>query len=119
MSEPRDAGVFLEDMLTAAEKITTYAQGITICSEITKNGEKTEAILYNLLILSEAAKGVPENTRRIYPDIPWRSITGMRDKIIHQYWGINQIQIFRTVTEEIPPLIPIIKAILANLDNQD
>jgi uncharacterized protein with HEPN domain len=118
MSEPRDAGVFLEDMLTAAEKITTYAQGLT-SSDITKNGEKTEAILYNLLILGEAAKGVPENIRSTYPDIPWRSITGMRDKIIHQYWGINQIQIFKTVTEEIPPLITTIKTILAELDNQE
>ncbi|MDD1727464.1 MAG: DUF86 domain-containing protein [Methanospirillum sp.] len=118
MPEPRDIGVFLQDMLTAAEKITTYAQGLT-SSDISIHEERNEAILYNLLILGEAAKGVPDNIRDRYPEVPWRFITGMRDKIIHQYWGINQIQIYKTVTEEVPPLISILKMILAELDNPE
>ncbi|MDD1728561.1 MAG: DUF86 domain-containing protein [Methanospirillum sp.] len=117
MSEPRDGLVFLEDMLIAAEKIITYTQGLT-SSDISINEEKTEAILYNLLVLGEAAKGIPENIRVRYQEIPWRFITGMRDKIIHQYWGINQIQIYKTVTEEIPQLISILKPILADVDNK-
>ena len=80
---------------------------------------KKEAILYNLLILGEAAKGIPEDFRHKYPEIPWREITGMRDKIIHQYWGINQLLIWKTITEEIPPLIIVIKSILAKLDKEE
>jgi len=118
MFKPRDAGVFLEDMLASAEKIVAYSQGLQ-SSGISKNEERTEAILYNLLILGEAAKGVPEEIRNSYHEIPWRSITGMRDKIIHQYWGINQILIWKTITEEIPPLINTLKNILARLDQND
>jgi uncharacterized protein with HEPN domain len=118
MFKPRDAGVFLEDMLASTEKIVAYSQGLQ-SSGISKNEERTEAILYNLLILGEAAKGVPEEIRNSYPEIPWRSITGMRDKIIHQYWGINQILIWKTITEEIPPLINTLKDILAKLDQKE
>lgn len=117
MSEFRDVEVFLEDMLTSAEKITFYAHSLS-SSDIIKNDEKTDAILYNLLIIGEAAKGIPIEIRKEYPEIPWRSITGMRDKIIHQYWGINQIQIWKTITEEIPQLIITIKSILAKMENQ-
>lgn len=118
MSETRDIGVYLDDMLTAAEKITNYGKDLS-CLDFIQKEEKTEAILYNLLILGEAAKGIPEDFRNKYPEIPWREITGMRDKIIHQYWGINQLLVWKTITEEIPPLIIGIKSILAKLDKEE
>lgn len=116
MSEKRDSGVFLEDMLTTAEKIVSYTEGISP-DTIYTHQETVEAILYNLLVLGEAAKGVPLEIRDAYPEIPWRSMTGMRDKIIHQYWGVNQILVWKAVTEEIPPLIPVLQAILERLDS--
>jgi len=118
MSETRDIGVYLDDMLAAAEKITNYGKGLSDL-DIVQKEEKTEAILYNLLILGEAAKGIPEDFRNNYPEIPWREITGMRDKIIHQYWGINQLLIWKTITEEIPPLIVVLKSILARVDKEE
>jgi len=115
MSENRDPAVFIEDMLKATEKIIAYAKGITP-EELFGHQETVDAILYNLLILGKAAKGVPEEIRATNPEIPWRSITGMRDKIIHQYWGVNQILVWKAVTEEIPPLISLLKGILDTLD---
>lgn len=116
MSEKRDPLIFLEDMLTSAEKIVSYSHCIT-SEGVFEHQETVDAILYNLLVFGEAAKRVPEEIRSANPDIPWRSITGMRDKIIHQYWVINQMLICKAVTEEIPPLISIIRRIIERMDS--
>ena len=116
MSEIRDPLVFLEDMLTSAEKIASYAQGTTP-DELFKHQAIVDAIPYNLLVLGEAAKGVPQEIRTANPEISWRSITGMRDKIIHQYWGISQMLVWKAIVDEIPPLITSLKRIIETIDS--
>ena len=95
MSEKRDLRVFLTDILNVTEKIIRYNQEKDKDAE--SDSEKDlEAILYNLLLLGEAARSIPEEFRSEHPEVPWKRMVGMRDKLIHQYWGMQQITIWNT-----------------------
>lgn len=69
--------------------------------------------------LGEAAKQVPENVRRLAPDVPWKRMAGMRDKLIHQYFGVDLAIVWTVVKEELPPLRPRIQKLLRDLDSQE
>ena len=63
-------------------------------------------------VLGEATKKIPEEFRKKHPKVPWKKMAGMRDKLIHDYWGIEVQRIWETATEDIPLLKKQIKDIL-------
>jgi uncharacterized protein with HEPN domain len=66
-------------------------------------------------VIGEAAKHVSALTRRDHPTIPWRDLAGVRDKLIHQYFGINFAIVWKIVREELPPLLPQLDEILKTM----
>lgn len=68
-----------------------------------------------LTIIGEAAKNVSPQMRRKYPEIPWKATAGMRDKIIHHYFGVDYEAVFETVRHDLPVLKQGIGAILAEI----
>ncbi len=62
------------------------------------------AVVRGLEIIGEAVKKVPKELRESYPDIPWKRIAGMRDKLIHEYFGVDIEVVWKTVREDIPYL---------------
>ncbi len=109
---PRDYKVYLEDILISVEKITRFVKGISYESFIT-NEMLLDAVLFNLEVLGEAAKHIPEEIRKRYPTIEWRSISGLRNIIVHQYFRLNLRIIWDTVQNELPTLRRSIADILA------
>ncbi len=63
-----------------------------------------DAVVRNLEVLGEAARHIPYNLRKKFPDIPWREISGMRNKLIHEYFGIDIEILQKTVYESLPKL---------------
>src|SRR3989304_9161226 len=85
---PRDYKVYLDDILEAPTKSRDYTKGLTL--EGLKGDAKTlDAVVRNLEIIGEAAKKVPEEIRRGCPDVEWKRIAGLRDMLIHEYFGID------------------------------
>ncbi|GAB3795666.1 DUF86 domain-containing protein [Spirosoma humi] len=76
---------------------------------------RKRAIVRSLEIIGEAAKKVDDETRHAYPEVSWRAFAGMRDILIHQYFGINYDIVWETLQNEIPELAFQIKEIIADL----
>jgi uncharacterized protein with HEPN domain len=71
------------------------------------------AVVRTLEIIGEAARQVPEEVRAANPEIAWREIGGMRNKLTHEYFGVNMKVLWRTVQEDLPPIIPVLQKMLA------
>ena len=107
----RDYKIYLEDILTAIDKIQSYTQNISF--EKFSEDEKTlDAVVRNLEILGEAIKNVPEEIRKKYPDIEWKKISGLRDILIHEYFGVDKDIIWDVIQHKLPLLQKQIKMIL-------
>jgi uncharacterized protein with HEPN domain len=108
---PRDYKVYLEDMREACEKARRYVEGLPF--EIFASDEKTiDAVVRNLEILGEAAKQIPDNFRALHPQVDWHRIGGLRDILIHQYFGVDMVIIWDVVQNKIPTLIQQLDQIL-------
>jgi uncharacterized protein with HEPN domain len=63
-----------------------------------------DAVIRNLEVIGEAVKGLSEDLRLANPDIPWKQISGMRDVLIHHYFGVKLDSVWQVVVEHLPPL---------------
>ena len=111
MKKNRDYSLYLNDMLDSASKAILFTEGMTFNSFM--KDEKTHyAVIRAIEIIGEASKKIPKNLRTKYEEIPWNEISGMRDKLIHDYFGINSKIVWKTVNEDLPILIKLIMKIL-------
>ena len=99
----RDVRVFLEDILESIEKIEEYTANVDE-DEFYENTFIQDAVLRRLEIIGEAVKNIPNDFRAKYPDIPWRQIAGMRDILIHAYFGVNLRRVWKVIKEDLPEL---------------
>jgi uncharacterized protein with HEPN domain len=77
-----------------------------------KDEKAVYAVIRALEIIGEATRQIPENVRQAHPEIQWREIAAMRNKLTHEYFGMNTKVIWRTVHEDLPIIIPLLKKIL-------
>ena len=107
----REFIVYLRDIIDAVEKIEKFTEGMD--SERFYADDKTAyAVIRALEIIGEATKKVPQNIKGSYPQVAWREMAGIRDKLIHDYFGVNLEVIWKTVQEDLPTLKPRILQIL-------
>ncbi len=106
-----DDSVLLRHILDSIAVIEKYL------SEITENTFKETSLLQDgvirqLQIIGEATKKISPDIRSKYPDIPWQDIAGMRDKLVHDYFGVDVDAVWITVKNDLPPLSSKISKIL-------
>jgi uncharacterized protein with HEPN domain len=109
----RDAIVeaLLQDMLRAIAKIERYVKGYNIAQFLAD--EKTaDAVVRNLEIIGEAARRIPPSFKETQPHVPWRQISGMRNRIVHDYLGVDMEIVWHIATISLPDLRAQIQSIL-------
>ena len=99
----RKPDVYLQDILESIEYIQRFLEGVSQ-EEFYENVEKQDAVLRRLEIIGEAVKHLPDKIRKNHPDVPWRQIAGMRDVIVHEYFGITLEMVWIVATEDIVDL---------------
>jgi uncharacterized protein with HEPN domain len=101
----------LRDMLEAASLATQFVMGLDF-EQFEGNVEKQFAVVRALEIIGEAARQIPVDVQTHYSDIPWGDMIGMRNLVIHAYFGVDLEVIWRTVQEDLPVLRTILLKIL-------
>lgn len=99
MSE-RGINLYLWDILEAIKKIEDFTAGMS--PESFKQDVKTiDAVVRNIEVIGEAAKKIPNELRVQHPTVPWKQIVGARDKVVHEYFGVDLDIIWKTVIEDL------------------
>jgi uncharacterized protein with HEPN domain len=113
----RDISLYLKDILKNMEKAEKFTEEMSYKDFVAD--EKTKyAIVRCIEIIGEAVKNVPESVRKKYLEVPWKDIAGMRDKVIHFYFGIKLRRVWLAVKEDIPKIKPQIKKILKDISGE-
>ena len=111
MKAKREYLDYLKDIQDALEKIENFTAGQDFESFV-KDDKTTFAVIPALEIIGEAAMKVPKSVRRRYSNLPWQDMAGMRDKLIHDYFGVDLQVVWKTLQIDLPPLKRVIEEII-------
>ncbi|PKK85376.1 MAG: hypothetical protein CVT48_05625 [Thermoplasmata archaeon HGW-Thermoplasmata-1] len=111
----KDDGAFLKHMRDAILRITEYTANVGH-DEFIKQPMMQDAVIRQIEIMGEATKSLSAALKTKYPDVPWKDIAGMRDKLIHGYFGVDIEAVWDTVEQDISELLEKIEKIFENLD---
>jgi uncharacterized protein with HEPN domain len=102
---------YVADIQEAAENISQFIAGMT-WTQFAQDQKTIYAVVRAFEIIGEAAKKVPPSVRKRHAKVPWKQMAGMRDKLIHEYFGVNYQVLWKTAQEDIPPVRPLIAKVL-------
>src|SRR3989344_9668554 len=111
----KDSRLYLKDILEAIEAIEKFIKDKDF-ENFRKNDMISSAVIRKLEIIGEASKNIPDDIRKKYPDMPWKDMTGMRDRLIHFYFSIKYDIIWNTVKNDISRVKLLIKRILKDME---
>jgi uncharacterized protein with HEPN domain len=117
MSE-RKPSVIIEDILKCIDHIQSYTSDLSF-DKFTSNFMASEACLYNIQVIGEAAARLPDDVKDNNPQVPWVLIKGMRNRLIHEYFGTDLQLVWDVIKNELPSLKATLKKIHVTLTAQN
>ena len=109
----RDSKVYLEDILEAIRKIREFTSGTSLAA-LSKDAKTLDAVIRNLEVIGEAVKCLPEEIKSQQPDVEWRKVAGLRDILIHEYFGINVEVVWDVIQHKLSGLEEAAKKLLGS-----
>jgi uncharacterized protein with HEPN domain len=119
MKAERDFIDYLRDILEHAEGAIEFVADMPDSVALESDRRTFWAVIRALEVVGEAARHIPPEFRQSHPGVAWRGMTGMRDKVIHDYFGVDAAVVWRTVKEDLPFLCQSIRAILAKEEENE
>ncbi len=115
---PRGSRLRLQDILQAIERIEEYTRGMGF-DEFCEDTRTVDAVVRNLEIIGEASRHIAPSLLRRHPEVRWHRIWGLRNVLAHGYFGVDLSIVWHTVTLNLPPLAPLLEALLEAEDLPD
>ncbi len=114
----RDHRLFIKDIIDAMESIEKFVEGMSF--ENLLNDDKTSsAVIRKFEIIGEAARNIPDWITQKYPEVPWKRMIGMRNRLIHAYFGIDYKLVWNAIKIEIPRVKHRLQKILEDLKQEE
>ena len=114
----RDIRDYLQDILTHIDFAEEFVEGMSF-NDFQNDNKTILALTRALEIIGEATKKIPPSLRDQYPEIVWQEVTGMRDKLAHDYFGVELNIVWNTTREDLPQLKPVVQSMLNRLVASD
>lgn len=99
----RNAKLYLQDIEDSISKINEYVKNMSF-DDFANDHKTIDAIIRNLEIIGEAVKNLPQEIKTKHKEVPWNEICGMRNKAIHEYWGVDEEILWKTTQDDLPVL---------------
>ncbi len=113
----RDYKDYISDIVNAMEKIDTFTRGMSF-QDFARDEKTVFAVIRALEIIGEAVKNIPATFKNRHKQIPWKRMAGMRDKLIHEYFGVDKEVLWRTIKEDIPNITPVMHQIAIRFEKR-
>jgi uncharacterized protein with HEPN domain len=114
MSEKRILTDYLNDILESIADIRDFTAGTTK-EDFYKDKKTIKAVVRSLEVIGEAASKMPQNVRDSYPEIPWQETIVMRNRLIHEYFGVDLEIVWQTIEEDLGPLDTTVKRMIEEI----
>lgn len=112
----RDYRDYLQDIIDSINDIESFIRGMSF--EGFKKDRKTiNAVVRSIEIIGEATKRISKTLKDKHREVPWKKMTGMRDKLIHEYFGVDVEILWKTAKDDIPPLKQLVQTLLKAIEN--
>ncbi|MBI2542156.1 DUF86 domain-containing protein [Candidatus Woesearchaeota archaeon] len=114
----RDYELFIKDIIDSMEFIEEFVRGMSL-DGIEADEKTSSAVIRKFEVIGEAVKHIPNKVKEEHKDIQWKSMAGMRDRLIHAYFGIDYRLVWTAIKTEIPKLKPKMKKLLSSLEQEE
>jgi uncharacterized protein with HEPN domain len=114
MSEKRLLQDYFNDILESISDIKEFTGGMTF-DDFAKDRKTVKAVVRSLEVIGEAANNIPKHVHEAYSEIPWEEIVGMRNRLIHEYFGVDLDIVWQTIEEDLSPLEATVKKMFSDL----
>jgi uncharacterized protein with HEPN domain len=107
--------LYVTDLLESMDNVIEYLDGLTY-AEFSNDKMRVDAVLRNIQIMGEAARNISDEIKEMYPEVPWRRIIGLRNIVVHAYFGVDLETIWKIGKENIPDTRPLIWKIMEEME---
>ena len=114
----RDYQLFIKDIVDAMDHIGEFVGDMAL-DELEADEKTSSAVIRKFEVIGEAVKHIPNKVKEEHKEIQWKSMAGMRDRLIHAYFGIDYKLVWAAIKNEIPKLRPKLKKLLLSLEQEE